>query len=62
MGDMAALLANQRASFGKDPAAARSLIAIGEAKPDAKIPATNLAAWTMVANLILNLDEVLTKN
>ncbi len=62
MGDMAALLANQRASFGKAPAAARSLIAIGEAKPDAKIPATNLAAWTMVANLILNLDEVLTKN
>jgi hypothetical protein len=27
-----------------------------------ELPADELAAWTMVANLILNLDEVLNKN
>ena len=39
----------------------RKLIAIGESKPDAMIDPCELAAWTMVANLVLNLDEVLSK-
>ena len=42
--------------------AAEKLIAVGESKPDAKLNASELAAWTMVANLALNLDEVVTKN
>ena len=30
-------------------------------KPLLDIPAEELAAWTMVANLVLNLDEVINK-
>jgi hypothetical protein len=48
--------------YTKNPAAAKQLIAIGESKADAKLDPVKLAAWTMTANLILNLDEVLTKN
>ena len=51
----------ERAEFGKTPESARALISIGETKPDPKHNAAELAAWTMVANLILNLDEVVTK-
>ena len=45
-------------SWGVRPDA---LIAIGDAKPDAKLDPVELASWTMIANLILNLDEVVTK-
>jgi len=41
--------------------AARKLIAVGETKADPKLNPSELAAWTMIANLILNLDEVLNK-
>ena len=49
------------AEYEKDPAGAAKLIAVGETKPDAKLKATELAAWTMLANQLLNLDEVLNK-
>ncbi|HCO22859.1 MAG TPA: hypothetical protein DIT97_07310, partial [Gimesia maris] len=48
--------------YQDDPKAATELIAVGESKPDPKLNPQELAAWTMIANLILNLDEVLTKN
>ena len=44
-----------------DPEAAKELIAVGESKPDEKLDAVEVATWTMIANLILNLDEVLNK-
>jgi hypothetical protein len=44
-----------------DAKAAKQLIMIGDSKPDPKLDAAELAAWTMVANLILNLDEVINK-
>ena len=44
-----------------DPEAAKELIAVGESKPDPKLDAVEVATWTMIANLILNLDEVLNK-
>jgi hypothetical protein len=47
--------------YRRDVSAAKKLIAIGESKPDAMLDASELAAWTMVANLVLNLDEVLNK-
>jgi hypothetical protein len=47
--------------YSADPKAAYALIHVGESKPDAAIPAPELAAWTMVANEMLNLDETLTK-
>ena len=42
-------------------ARAKELIHVGSGTPDDLIPAAELAAWTMVANLILNLDETITK-
>lgn len=48
--------------YQSDPKAAGELIAVGETKPDASLNPQELAAWTMIGNLILNLDEVLTKD
>ena len=47
--------------YRKNPQAARQLIAVGESKPAANIEAGELAAWTTVAGVILNLDETITK-
>ena len=44
-----------------NPEAAKELIAVGESKPDEKLDPIEVATWTMIANLILNLDEVLNK-
>jgi hypothetical protein len=49
------------ASFAEAPDEARQLIAVGESKADAKLDPVELAAWTMLANELMNLDEVLTK-
>jgi len=43
------------------PKDAEALIAVGESKPDGKIDKPTLAAYTMVANEMMNLDEVLNK-
>jgi hypothetical protein len=37
------------------------LIAAGETRPDPRFKPAELAAWTMIGNVILNLDEVITK-
>lgn len=58
------LLANlhaQLAEFRSDPAKARRLLSVGEKKAEAKFDAKELAAYAAVASLILNLDEVITK-
>jgi hypothetical protein len=47
--------------YQDDPADARALLTVGQSKPDKKIPPAELAAWTLVASEILNLDESLTK-
>jgi hypothetical protein len=47
--------------YEKDPKAARSLVEIGDKKRDASIPEPELAAWTMVASEMLNLDETMNK-
>jgi hypothetical protein len=41
--------------------AASKVITVGESKPEPSIPPAELAAWTMVANELMNLDEVLNK-
>jgi hypothetical protein len=48
-------------SYQAAPADARLLLAVGESNVDQKIPPAELAAWTLVASEILNLDETLTK-
>lgn len=55
------LLNNFTAYYDSDPDAAKKLITFGEVPPDASIPPTRLAAFTMVANGLMNLDEVLNK-
>ena len=55
-------LAQHRSRFAKDSAAARELVAYGESEPDPDIASEELASWTMLANLLLNLDECVNKN
>jgi hypothetical protein len=55
-------LERQRELYRGDPAAARKLVATGESKPRGVAAAEENAAWTMVANLLLNLDETLNRN
>jgi hypothetical protein len=47
--------------FKADPKAAAALLEVGDFRPDASIDPAALAAYTTVASLILNLDEVVTK-
>jgi hypothetical protein len=49
------------AVYQKDNAAALKLLSVGESKRNAALPVPELAAWTSVANLVLNMDEVITK-
>ncbi len=55
-------LATHLAHYEKEIADAKKVIAQGESKPDAKLAPPELAAYTLVANTILNLDETLTRN
>jgi hypothetical protein len=43
------------------PPEAQALLAVGQSKADPAIDAATLAAWTMLANQLMNLDEVLNK-
>jgi hypothetical protein len=43
------------------PEMAQQLLAVGELKPDPTFSPLILAAWTMLANELSNLDEVLNK-
>lgn len=55
-------LAMQREHFVSRPEAAAALIRTGESIPDESFKPTELAAWTMLSNLILNLDETVSRN
>ena len=49
---------------GSTPAApeeAAALLTNGESKYDKSVPPVELAAWTMVASSVLNLDETISK-
>jgi len=54
-------LQKQRDHFLRDPTAAASLLRSGDAPVPAGVDPVELAAHTLVASLILNLDEVITK-
>ena len=49
-----------RATYAKDNATTTALLTIGEIKRDEKLNPTDHAAYTVLCNLILNLDEVIT--
>ena len=59
---LAESLAAQRMRYRADEAAAKKVITVGESPAPKDVEAAELAAYTMVANLLLNLDEVITKN
>ena len=48
--------------FQKDPGRSAALLAVGNARPPEGIDAAELAAWTSVARVVLNLHEVITRN
>jgi Protein of unknown function (DUF1553)/Protein of unknown function (DUF1549)/Planctomycete cytochrome C len=48
--------------YRQEPEAAKKLIAQGESKPKPELNPSELAAHTMVASTILNLDETVTRN
>ncbi|MCL4205889.1 MAG: DUF1553 domain-containing protein [Pirellulaceae bacterium] len=56
-----ASLADLSAHYKANAEDARQLLAVVESQPDPSLDAAELAAWTMLANQMMNLDEVLNK-
>ena len=54
-------LSAQRAHFAADKAAADALLKVGDFKNPDGIERNELAAWTAVANIILNLNETISR-
>ncbi len=50
-----------RAHYREHPEDAKKLLAVGDSQADPALPVPELAALTMVANQVMNLDEVLNK-
>jgi uncharacterized protein DUF1553/uncharacterized protein DUF1549/cytochrome c/concanavalin A-like lectin/glucanase superfamily protein len=53
-------LSEFRATYRDDQANATKLLSIGESKPDSTLDPREVAAWTNLASMILNLDETIT--
>ena len=62
MATLDAALAKFEKKYEANPEAATKLIAVGESPVNKEIKPGELAAYTMVANVLLNLDETLNKN
>jgi len=58
---LTAALLRARQQFATSPADAEKLLAVGESERDEEIPAVEHAAWTSLAQVLLNLDETLCK-
>ncbi len=56
------LLEQSRRIYHSDPAAAKQLLALGMLPVHSQADQIELAAWTMVARAVLNLNEVYTRN
>ena len=50
-----------QAEFKKSPSEAEEFLQVGDMPRNASLTADELAAWTMIAHLILNLSESVTK-
>lgn len=50
-----------RADFKARPEAAKEMLTAGASPPSSGFPASELAAWTTLANVLLNLDETITR-
>ena len=56
-----ASLSKLEAYYQSHPDQAAKLLAVGESKPDSRLDPPTFAAWTMLANELMNLDEFLNK-
>jgi hypothetical protein len=59
---LAGALGRERQRYAKDPSAAEAYLRSGESPRDARLAATEHAAWAQVASLLLNLSETITRN
>jgi hypothetical protein len=55
------LYQSQLADYQKDQESAVKLITVGDSKRNESLDPAELASWTMIASLIMNLDEAVTK-
>ena len=55
------LVETEAERFKSDPKRAEALLKIGESPRDASISVVEHAAWTMLANTVMNMDEFLVK-
>lgn len=60
--ELAGVLQRFRSRYAADPTAAKQLVLTGQSQPDQTIPVEELAAYTLLTNLVLNLDEAITRN
>jgi hypothetical protein len=61
LGILDRIYTGQLAKYQANPDAAEKLIKNGSAPRLENVPAAELAAWTTVANTLLNLDETITR-
>ena len=54
-------LSSYEREFTNNPKAAKQALRVGESKPDKAFDTIKLAAVTTVANVLLNMDEVITR-
>jgi hypothetical protein len=59
---LSAALTKQALIFDRDPQAAKKVVQVGESKPRGVASDAETAEWMMIANLVLNLDETVTRN
>ncbi|GIW86725.1 MAG: peptidyl-prolyl cis-trans isomerase [Isosphaeraceae bacterium] len=61
LAELSAALDALRLRFRDRSEAARSLITVGASQPTVEADPAELAAWTMIGNTLLNLDEVISR-
>ena len=49
-------------AYVENPDAAKQLLNVGDSPVDESIDSVELAAWTIIANQVMNLDALITKN
>jgi len=59
---LTALVEKHRQEFAADATAAQKLLAVGDLKSPAALDPAELAAWTSVCRVLLNLHETITRN
>jgi hypothetical protein len=62
LGTLRKVLTDRRAAYQADPAAAKELLKVGLTPPPTQADPAELAAWTHVTRVVLNLHETLTRD